>query len=325
MSSTTYGYIADTGPTQSYGNLPRKYNPVSPQIRVDFLVVAGGGAGGGLGSQVSDQGCGGGGAGGLRSSITNTGGGCSLEPKFLTEGESFTVTVGAGGTANVSGNDSVFSTITSIGGARGQTFGGHGVTGGSGGGGGGEDSGGPGNGGNGTSCQGYAGGAGRAAYASGSGGGGGGAGATGGAAVSDGGGTGGNGVTNTIISTSEASSASVGEVISSNVWFAGGGAGGHDPRGTSKVAKNGGDGGGANSQAGTASGLAGTANTGGGGSGPGSVSNGTGGAGGSGVVILRYPAVYNLSIGAGLTSTTTDESGGFKKTIFTQGEGTVSI
>jgi len=38
MSSNTYGYIADTGPTQAYGNAPRKYNPInvpnSIQIRI---------------------------------------------------------------------------------------------------------------------------------------------------------------------------------------------------------------------------------------------------------------------------------------------------
>ena len=32
MSSNTFGYIADTGPTQAFGNLPRKYNPIdNPQ------------------------------------------------------------------------------------------------------------------------------------------------------------------------------------------------------------------------------------------------------------------------------------------------------
>ena len=312
-----YGYSGET-PTQSFSDLPRKYNPQRAKIQIDFLVVAGAGAGGGTGSSTADQACGGGGAGGLRSSITNTGGGCALEPQFITRGETFTVTVGAGGSSSTSGNDSVFSRITATGGARGQTFGGNGIAGGSGGGGGGADSGGVASGGN-------AGGGGINVYASVTGGGGGGAGAAGQAGQTDGGGTGGNGVYVNIISTSEASSASVGEVISSNVWFGGGGAGGHDPRGTSKVAKDGGDGGGANSPAGTAAGNAGTANTGGGGSGPGSVSNGAGGAGGSGVVILRYPAIYTLSVGAGLTSTTSTASGGFKETIFTAGTGTVGI
>jgi len=104
-----FGYTGNA-PTQSFGNLPRKYKPLKYEINLDYLVVAGGGAGGGLGSQVADQACAGGGAGGLRSSITNTGGGCSAEAVKLTEGMSFTVTVGAGGAANVSGSNSVFST-----------------------------------------------------------------------------------------------------------------------------------------------------------------------------------------------------------------------
>ena len=43
MSSNTFGYIADTGPTQAFGNLPRKYNPVKATISIEYLVVAGGG------------------------------------------------------------------------------------------------------------------------------------------------------------------------------------------------------------------------------------------------------------------------------------------
>ena len=66
--SNTYGYIADTGPTQAYGNLPRKYNPIvklTPiPITVSYLVIAGGGGGGGDGG-------GGGGAGGYRNSYAS--------------------------------------------------------------------------------------------------------------------------------------------------------------------------------------------------------------------------------------------------------------
>ena len=46
MSSNTFGYIADTGPTLAYGNAPRKYNPIpNPPVlfTVNYLVVAGGG------------------------------------------------------------------------------------------------------------------------------------------------------------------------------------------------------------------------------------------------------------------------------------------
>jgi hypothetical protein len=61
-------------------------------------------------------------------------------------------------------------------------------------------------------------------------------------------------------------------------------------------------------------------NTGGGGGGGGS----NGGNGGSGIVILKYPDTITLTIGAGLTSSTTT-SGGFKITSFTAGTDTVTI
>ena len=50
---------------------------------------------------------------------------------------------------------------------------------------------------------------------------------------------------------------------------------------------------------------------------------GSGAAGGSGVVILRYPAAYSITIGAGLTATTTTV-GANKVTTFTAGTGNVS-
>ncbi len=49
-----------------------------------------------------------------------------------------------------------------------------------------------------------------------------------------------------------------------------------------------------------------------------------GAAGGSGVVILRYPAAFTMTIGAGLTGSTTT-SGGFKITTITAGTGNVSL
>jgi ABC-type spermidine/putrescine transport system permease subunit II len=49
-----------------------------------------------------------------------------------------------------------------------------------------------------------------------------------------------------------------------------------------------------------------------------------GGAGGSGIVILKYPNMFTISIGAGLTGTTTS-SGDFKITTFTAGTGTVTF
>jgi hypothetical protein len=73
-------------------------------------------------------------------------------------------------------------------------------------------------------------------------------------------------------------------------------------------------------------GGAGAANTGNGGNG--GVSFGTGGganggAGGSGVVILRYPAAFTLTIGAGLSGTTTTVQGE-KVTTITSGTGTIT-
>ena len=120
MSSNTYGYIADTGPTQAYGNLPRKYNPISATGKIEYLVIAGGGSGGSDG--------GGGGAGGYRTSYGSgniSGANSAVEGDLaFIKGDTFTVTVGAGGAAvtNAVGNNgsnSVFSTITSTGGGAG--------------------------------------------------------------------------------------------------------------------------------------------------------------------------------------------------------------
>jgi hypothetical protein len=69
--------------------------------------------------------------------------------------------------------------------------------------------------------------------------------------------------------------------------------------------------------------AAGGANTGTGGSGGGSYGE-VGRAGGSGVVILKYPDAYTITIGAGLTGTTASPSGGFKVSTITAGTGNVS-
>jgi len=50
----------------------------------------------------------------------------------------------------------------------------------------------------------------------------------------------------------------------------------------------------------------------------------SGGAGGSGVVILRYPDSYTITIGAGLTGTESAASGGYKRATITAGTGNVS-
>jgi hypothetical protein len=77
----------------------------------------------------------------------------------------------------------------------------------------------------------------------------------------------------------------VGEVVSNSVYFAGGGAGGNDSTGA-----EGGLGGGGNED------FLGGNNTGGGGGGStGNLAN-AGRDGGSGVVILKYPNTYQLSL-----------------------------
>ena len=75
-------------------------------------------------------------------------------------------------------------------------------------------------------------------------------------------------------------------------------------------------------------GISGASNTGGGaggGAGGGtSSSHAAGGNGGSGIVILKYPNTYTISVGAGLTSSTTTD-GSYKITSFTAGSDTVSF
>ena len=79
--SNRYGYIGTAGPTQATQGKNKAYNPIKYQINIDYLVVAGGGSGG------DGTAAGGGGAGGVRSTMGATGGGCSLEAKYLSEGE----------------------------------------------------------------------------------------------------------------------------------------------------------------------------------------------------------------------------------------------
>ena len=248
---------------------------------IDFLVIAGGG-GGGQGN------AGGGGAGGYRTSVGTSGRGGSAEATLnLAKSTNFTVTIGAGGGAQTNGSNSVFSTVTSLGGGASRS---DDVAGNSGGcGGGGSDGG---NAGAGTANQGYDGGYTTDGYG---GAGGGGAGATGGSwNGSSGNRNGGAGQASTITGTS--------------VTRAGGGGG--------QLRNNGSEGtgsdGGGNSPSGN-----GTANTGGGG-GAGS------GSGGSGIVILRYIDSLTITIGAGLTGTVSAASGGYKRATITAGTGNVS-
>jgi hypothetical protein len=281
-------------------------------LTVSHLVIAGGGAG------TTNQGAGGvggGGAGGLRTSYGSTsGGGATAESNLtISVATNYTVTVGAGGTgANThagctSGSNSVFSTITSIGGGKGGAGTGQGATGGSGGGSGRNYTSG---GGAGTANQGYAGGAGGTLQSGnfGTGGGGGGAASVGGNGANSNSG-GGNGGTGLAV-----------EITGSAVTYAGGGGGGASSSnagtGGSSIGGNGGTG---TSGSGTAA-NANTASGGGGASGTGS-----GGAGGSGIVILRYPADYTLTNpGAGLTSTTATV-GSDRVTTFTAGTGNIQF
>jgi hypothetical protein len=284
---------------------------VAPQniTDVDFLVVAGGGQGGHYFRG------GGGGAGGVRSTLGQTGGGGSVESKITLAQGNHTITVGLGGSANTysnpganGGNSSIGSQIVSLGGGGGGSYSANNAA--SGGSGGGQagvgGAGSRGTGAAGTSGQGSAGGDPSPDNAVQLGGGGGGAGEAGkrGGNSSDLSGEcgfGGDGVYSTIISTSDATSQSVGEVDSGYVYFGGGGSGSGYGSGNSNVnnANSGGLGGGAKgyrNDSPYSHGFDGDPNTGGGGSGSSGppsggssgVGAGQGGDGGKGVVIIKY-------------------------------------
>ena len=244
---------------------------------IELLVVAGGGQGG------SSHGGGGGGGGVIYNSAFP-----------VTPGTAYTVTVGAGGylvqsTPSQNGSNSVFGSLTAIGGGAGTNEGGAGLTGGSGGGGGGKG-GATNNVGPGTTGQGNPGGRGtdNAPY---NGGGGGGAGGPGQPATTAGG-TGGPGVLYNISGTP--------------TYYAGGGGGNCYGPTSGTLIGFGGVGGGGNGgiyQTGsTTSGTAGTASTGGGGGGNLLASgNLYGMAGGSGIVIIRFALATATTMATGQT------------------------
>lgn len=249
---------------------------VNGTMDVAVLVVGGGGGGG------SKRG-GGGGAGGLVYNATFT----------VTE-QSYTVTVGGGGTgatagtANaVQGQNSSFSTLlVAVGGGAGGGYNGVGGAGGSGGGGG-SGEGGSYTYGAGTTGQGYNGGS-AVSYG---GGGGGGASAVGANHNGGNGGNGGNGLAYTIYN-------------STSIYYAGGGGGGED-----FVAQTGGTGGqGGGGAGGDNNGSPGTANTGGGGGGGGDNPSFAGGAGGSGIVIVRYLTYVEPPLGSSSSSSTSSST-----------------
>ena len=256
-------------------------------VPVEYLVLAGGGGGGNGGYG------GGGGAGGY---LTNT--------ANLNISQNYTITIGAGGSVDANGSNSIFGAVTSIGGGSGGPHEGAGYNGGSGGG-----AGGAGAtfraGGSGTSGQGYAGGNNAPSSGWGPAGGGGGASAAGQTATTQSNaGVGGNGLASSITGSSVTR---------------GGGGGGGGYAGNNNV--SGGTGGGG------ATSVAGTVNTGGGGGGSRAAVNNAA-AGGSGIVIIAYPNTYaNLtSIGSGLTYTLdTASRSGYKVYIFTAGTGSITV
>jgi hypothetical protein len=257
-------------------------------IVVKYLVNAGGGGGS----------SGGGGAGGYRLSVTGELSGANSTAENLFSfllSTNYNVTVGAGGAVGVTGSDSIFGPVTSLGGGGGGAGSSNtnsiGLTGGSGGGGGSLATSSNSAGGSGTALQGFNGGAGAYVVSvSQSGGGGGGAGGNGGNSSGNTPGTSGAGLASSI--------------TGSSVTRAVGGVGGGD---TATLRTDP------------------TANTGSGGFGSyfKSPTSYSASAGASGVVILRYPNTLTITLGAGLTGSTATD-GSDKVTTITAGTGNVS-
>ena len=292
-----------------------------PTFTTNYLVLAGGGGGGRSGS--GSTGSGGAGAGGLRSSISPTGGGGSAETALqLGLGISYSVTVGGGGAGATSngygadGNNSIFSTITSIGGGGGGTSDGVGKVGGSGGGcytnGGQLQS----TGGLGTNTtngdatnQGYNGGT-----------------VVDGSSSGGGGGAGGAG-SNTKYTTSLKGDGGIGitnSITGSNTVYAGGGGGGQYGSEPGGPGIGGSSVGGAGGSGGSAGGN-GIVNTGSGGGGGGNGANGGNGSGG--LIILSYPAssVTSFSVTGTLNTPSPITVGSNKVIVFTTGTGNITF
>ena len=300
-----------TGKTEVFnGTEWRNLKEAATPLIVDFLVVAGGGGGG-----FDDAG--GGGAGGLRTSFgPATGGGVTPaeSSKTLSLNISYAIDVGVGGTGSqtpTKGGNSIFDDIVSDGGGAGMQVSGALQDGGSG-------SGGTGNSvdqspGTATIGQGFDGGDGYPRLSNDeAGGGGGGAAGPGTAASSNTGGAGGAGLEVQITGTTGLTATYAGD----------GGGGGRTTGGA------GGIGGGA---AGTGAGnpINAPANKGGGGGTSGANSGSYSGSnGGSGIVILRYPSNYSVTVGSGLITGVlngTVSGGTDKYTTFTAGTGTITF
>ena len=290
-------------------------------FNIDYLVVAGGGAGG------SGYRSGGGGSGALKSSYSTQGGGQTQASalSLATGGSGYTVTVGNGGNyvlnANGSnGGNSAFESITSLGGGGGggpYLATSNGSDGGTGGGGAGHNDGTT-TGGSaiGSPTYGYNGGngSGNTTQCGGGGGGAGAVGKAGGGSGTDG--FGGIGIENNITGTL--------------LYYAGGGGGGNYSVGNVTAGGNGGGGaGGSNVSGSYTNATTGTDGLGGGGGG---ASNGVGGGsnvqganGGSGIVILRYTTADANYTTTGITPTedTTTISGQTILSFIAVGTGTI--
>jgi hypothetical protein len=291
-----FAFLQDTDALTYWdGSAWQEFSAGADDVIAQYVAIGGGGSGG------SNYG-GGGGAGGYISSVgtENSGGGRSTMPRAtFVRGQSYTITIGAGGASNADGSPTDFASFRALGGGRGGVSPSDGRDGASGGGAPGEGSssrfGGSAIGGG---FQGYYGGnnypQGGVAPA----GGGGGAGGAGDNASSGQAGDGGVGVDSSI--------------TGSSVGRGGGGAGGR----YSAAAGTATDGGGlANNP--------GTANTGGGGGGTIGTS-GTSYSGGSGVVIIRFlTSDGSPTIGAGLTSSSSTD-GDYTVIQFTAGSDTIS-
>jgi len=269
-------------------------NPIG-STTVDYLVVAGGGAGG-FGVTCYQSG-GGGGAGGYRESSGTASGSYTVSPlgsgvsALPVSVQGYPITVGAGGATTTqpantknSGSSSIFSTITSAGGGGGGVYTlctGNANSGGSGGGGGSRNI--P----CGSGAQAGTGNSPPVAPAQGTNGGNGNVVTFGPGNPHNGGGGGGATVSGTAATGPQAGPGGTGATSSINATptqRAGGGGGGSQ-KDLAGTASGGGGAGGLN-----AAGSAGTANTGGGGGGGGQNGGGerNGAAGGSGIVVIRY-------------------------------------
>ena len=115
LTSVAGDMIYDTDEAAPYyynGSAWKVMKDIIPPV-VDYLVIAGGGG-------ASSTWGAGSGAGGYISSIGGSGGGGpALSNITFTSGDSFTVTVGAGGSGRTQGSQSVFSTVSTIGGGIG--------------------------------------------------------------------------------------------------------------------------------------------------------------------------------------------------------------